>query len=378
MAKEVQAAVVEKRNDPFVVKNVLVDDQPGPKEVLVHIVASGICHSDEAVRVGDAGDLPLPIVLGHEGAGIVEKVGSAVSGVAVGDHVVLSYAYDGTCDNCLAGQPASCEQWVPLNMGSGKRPNGQPVFTDKDDTTQGLGSMFNQASFSTTTLVQESNVTVVGKDVDLRKVGPLGCGFVTGSGTVFNTLKPEPNSTMAIFGTGAVGSAALMAAKISGCAQIISVDIVPERLAMSKEIGATATVNSKEVDAVAAIKELTGGKGVDYAVDTTGLSAVMKQAVDAMGINGVFAPLAVSQKELDLVPFNDLVATQKSVVGVLMGNAVPQIEIKKLISFWQKGLYPFDKLEKTFKFADINEADRASTSGEVIKPVLIMDEDYTV
>ncbi|PTM23163.1 aryl-alcohol dehydrogenase [Lactobacillus sp. PFC-70] len=375
MAKEVQAAVVEATNGAFEIKNVLVDDQPGPNEVLVHIVASGICHSDEAVRVGDAGAIPLPIVLGHEGAGIVEKVGGSVTGINVGDHVVLSYDYDGTCDNCLAGMPASCENWTVLNMG-GRRPNGDATFTTKKG--QAVGNFFNQSSFSTTTLVQDRNVTVVGKDVDLRKVGPLGCGFVTGSGTVFNTLKPEPGSTMAIFGTGAVGAGALMAAKIAGCSQIISVDIKPNRLATAKEIGATDTVNSAEVDPVKAIKDLTGGHGVDYAVDTTGISSVMKQSVDALGINGVMAPLAVSPKELSLVPFGDLVAEQKSVVGVLMGNAVPQIEIKRLINFWQKGLYPFDKLEKTFKFSQINQADQASTSGAVIKPVLIMDEDYSV
>jgi len=375
MTKKVQAAVVEKRNAPFEMKQILVDDNPGPKEVLVHIVASGICHSDEAVRVGDAGDLPLPVVLGHEGAGIVEKVGNAVDGVKVGDHVVLSYDYDGTCDNCLAGQPASCVNWGPLNMG-GKRPNGQASFTKNDG--QEVSNFFNQSSFSTTTLVQDHNVTVVGKDVDLRKVGPLGCGFVTGSGTIFNTLKPEPGSSIAIFGTGAVGDGALMAAKVAGCTQIISVDIKSNRLETAIEIGATDTVNSAETDPVEAIHKLTNGKGVDYAVDTTGINSVMRQALDATGINGVFAPLAVAQTKLEIVPFIDLVSPQKTITGVVMGNAVPQIELKRLISLWQKGLYPFDKLEKMFKFADINEADKASTSGEVIKPVLIMDEDYTV
>ncbi|WP_125583388.1 NAD(P)-dependent alcohol dehydrogenase [Levilactobacillus cerevisiae] len=375
MTKKVQAAVVEKRNAPFEMKQILVDDNPGPKEVLVHIVASGICHSDEAVRVGDAGDLPLPVVLGHEGAGIVEKVGNAVDGVKVGDHVVLSYDYDGTCDNCLAGQPASCVNWGQLNMG-GKRPNGQASFTKNDG--QEVSNFFNQSSFSTTTLVQDHNVTVVGKDVDLRKVGPLGCGFVTGSGTIFNTLKPEPGSSIAIFGTGAVGDGALMAAKVAGCTQIISVDIKSNRLETAIEIGATDTVNSAETDPVEAIHKLTNGKGVDYAVDTTGINSVMRQALDATGINGVFAPLAVAQTKLEIVPFIDLVSPQKTITGVVMGNAVPQIELKRLISLWQKGLYPFDKLEKMFKFADINEADKASTSGEVIKPVLIMDEDYTV
>lgn len=375
MTKKVQAAVVEKRNAPFEMKQILVDDNPGPKEVLVHIVASGICHSDEAVRVGDAGDLPLPVVLGHEGAGIVEKVGNAVDGVKVGDHVVLSYDYDGTCDNCLAGQPASCVNWGPLNMG-GKRPNGQASFTKNDG--QEVSNFFNQSSFSTTTLVQDHNVTVVGKDVDLRKVGPLGCGFVTGSGTIFNTLKPEPGSSIAIFGTGAVGDGALMAAKVAGCTQIISVDIKSNRLETAIEIGATDTVNSAETDPVEAIHKLTNGKGVDYAVDTTGINSVMRQALDATGINGVFAPLAVAQTKLEIVPFIDLVSPQKTITGVVMGNAVPQIELKRLISLWQKGLYPFDKLEKMFKFADINEADKASTSGEVIKPVLIMDEEYTV
>ncbi len=373
MTKTITGAVIEKVNDPFKLEKIQVDDQPKAHEVLVHIVASGICHTDQAVRDGSAGAYAYPGIVGHEGAGIVEKIGDYVTTVHVGDHVVLSYDYDGTCKNCLRGHPSSCINWAKLNT-AGTRPDGSFAFS-KDDGTN-VSNFFNQSSFTTETLVQDRNVTVVGKDVDLRKVGPLGCGFITGSGTVFNGLNPKEGSTIAIVGTGAVGSGALMAAKIKGCEKIICVDIHDNRLAQAKELGATDTINSADEDWVAKVKELTNGQGVDYAIDTTGVAPVMHQAVDALASGGHLAPIAVTTKELSFQTWNELTAFQKHVDGVLMGDAIPQLAITTLINFWKAGKFPFDKLEKFYDFDQINEANDASLDGSVIKPVMIMDKDY--
>lgn len=373
MARQITGAVIEELNAPFKLETLEVDDQPKAHEVLVHIVASGICHSDEAVRNGSAGDYPYPGVVGHEGAGIVEKVGSSVTTVKEGDHVILSYDYDGTCQNCLTGHPSSCVNWGQLNF-AGVRPDGSVAFTREDGSP--IHNFFNQSSFTTETLVQERNVTVIDKDIDLRKVGPLGCGFVTGSGTVFNGLDPEEGSTIVIVGTGAVGSAALMAAKIKGCSKIICVDIHDSRLEMAKELGATDTINSLNEDWVKKVKELTNGQGVNYAIDTTGISAIMHQAITALASGGHLAPIAVTAKTLEFLPWNEITALQKHIDGVLMGDAVPQLGIQTLIDFWKAGDFPFDKLEKFYTFEQVNEANKASNDGSVIKPVMIIDNSY--
>lgn len=214
---------------------------------------------------------------------------------------------------------------------SGVRPDGDYDF--KEGSTN-IANMFNQSSFTTTTVVSERNAIKVDKDVDLRKVGPLGCGYVTGSGTVFNNLQPKPGETIAVFGTGAVGLAAMMAGRISGCTKIIAVDIVPSRLELAKELGATEVINSKEEDPVEKIKSLTNGYGVDYTVDTTGIPAVTRQAIDALAQGGTCAGVAVTPNKVEVGQWTDLSANDKSFVSVLMGDSVPQIDIPRLIEFY--------------------------------------------
>lgn len=373
MTNQVKAAVIEELDGEFKIETLNLASELAPHEVKVHIVASGICHTDEAVRNGQGGAFPYPGVVGHEGSGIIEEVGTAVRSCKPGDHVILCYDYDGYCKNCLNGRPAACLNWNALNM-EGHNADGGTPFSKEDGTS--VANFFNQSSFSTETIVDDRNITVIDDDIDLRKVGPLGCGFVTGSGTVFNGLKPEVGSSLVIFGTGAVGLGALMAAKITGCDKLICVDVVDSRLEIAKEIGADYTINSKNEYAVARIKEITNG-GADYAIDTTGITPVMKQAFDALTSGGKLAPLAVTRHEFKIEhPFADLTAFEKSVIGVLMGDAVPQKSIPQLLEFWKGGKFPFDKLEKFYKFDEINQANADSASGKVIKPVLIIDESY--
>lgn len=368
---KIKAAVVPEVGAQFEIRDNIDLHEVGPTDLQIHMVASGICHSDEAIRKGDA-SLGYPVILGHEGAGIVEKVGSEVKNFEVGDHVILSFYSDGTCDNCLKGMPTKCRSYAQYNL-SGVRADGEDHFQENG---QHISDMFNQSSFTTTTVVDQRNAVKIDKSFDLRKVGPLGCGYVTGSGTVLNTLKPKPGDTIAVFGTGAVGLAAMMAGRISGCIKVIAVDIVPERLELAKELGATHTINSKQEDAVAKIKELTGGYGVDWTVDTTGLPAVIKNAISALAQGGICAAIAVTPHLIELSTWNDLCVDDKKVVGVNMGDSIPQIDIPRLLEFYKLGWFDFDKTEKFYDFEEINQANADSVSGKTIKPVLIIDKDY--
>ncbi len=368
---KIKAAVVEKMGANFTIKDNIDLHEVGPTDLQIHMVASGICHSDEAIRKGDA-DLGYPVILGHEGAGIVEKVGEQVSNFQVGDHVILSFYADGICDKCLRGIPTQCRHYGDYNL-SGVRADGEDHFQENG---QHISDMFNQSSFTTTTVVDQRNAVKIDPDIDLRKVGPLGCGYVTGSGTVFNTLQPKPGDTIAVFGTGAVGLAAMMAGRISGCTKVIAVDIVPERLQLAKELGATHTINSKEADAVAQIKELTNGYGVDWTVDTTGVKTVITNAVQALAQGGTCAAIAVTPQLIQISTWNDLCVDDKKIIGVNMGDSIPQVDIPRLIEFYKLGMFDFDKTEKFYDFEDINQANADSVSGETIKPVLIIDKDY--
>jgi aryl-alcohol dehydrogenase len=256
----------------------------------------------------------------------------------------------------------------------GTRDDGSYVLNKEDGTP--VTNFFGQSSFCTYSLVHESNLTKVDSSVDLRIVGPLGCGFLTGSGTVLNGLKPEPGSTIAIFGTGSVGLAAMMAAKIAGCTKVIGIDINDNRLEIAKDLGATHVINSKNVDVLEEIKKITNNKGVNYTVDTTGVPAVMKTSIEVLAIGGVAAPVATTPKPIEVNPLNDLTFYNRSIKGVLMGNSIPQLTIPQLIEFFESGSFPINKLVEFYKFDDINQASEDSLSGKVIKPILIMDEDY--
>lgn len=368
---KIKAAVVDHKNADFEIRDDIDLTEMGPDDLQVHMVASGICHSDEALRIGDA-VIGYPIVLGHEGAGIVEKVGPEVTQFVPGDHVILSFYACGNCKNCLKGIPTQCENYAQNNL-SGTRPDGSAHFTENGHD---VADMFDQSSFTTTTVVRERNAVKVAKDLDLRKLGPLGCGYVTGSGTVLNTLKPKPGDTIAVFGTGAVGLAAMMAGRISGCTKVIGIDIVDSRLALAQELGATDVINSQNVDVVKAVRDLTDGRGVDFAVDTTGVTKVMEDSIQVLNQGGTTATIAVTPNHTDVDTWNDLCVNDKKIVGVNMGDSIPQIDIPRLIDFYKMGHFDFDKTEKFYKFEDINQANADSRSGKTIKPVLIIDPDY--
>ncbi|KPI27349.1 NAD(P)-dependent alcohol dehydrogenase [Streptomyces sp. NPDC054950] len=367
MSITTRAAVVESGGAPFTLSDVVLDD-PAPHEAVVRLVAAGLCHTDLGVASGGL-PFPLPGVLGHEGAGVVESVGSAVTGVAPGDHVVLSFTSCGDCRNCHGGHPAYCATWLPLNLIGGRRADGTSTIS-RDGEPLG-GHFFGQSSFAERALVDERSLVKVDPGVPLASIAPLGCGVQTGVGAVWNVLKPATGSTIVVLGAGAVGLSAVMAAALTPATTIIAVDRVAERLQLAKELGATHTVDASAVTPVEAVAEITGGQGADGIVETTGSTAVLRQGVDALAARGtlvvVGAPPFGSEVALDV---NGLLGG-KRVVGLTLGDSETQSFIPALVELVKEGRLPLDRLIATYPFADIDQAVRDMTAGRTIKPVLL-------
>jgi aryl-alcohol dehydrogenase len=365
-SRSIKAAIVRDKGADMVMENVTIG-QPADDEVLVRMVACGVCHTDISVR-DQLLPMPLPAVLGHEGAGVVEAVGRAVTSVAPGDHVVMSYAYCGSCEQCHSGHPAHCENVLPQCFG-GSRADGSTGIIDSSGVPI-HDHFFAQSSFAEYALANMRNVVKVPKDLPLEVLAPLGCGLQTGAGAVLQALKVTPGSTFVAFGIGAVGLAAIMAAKIAGATKVIAVDIHPERLQIAKELGATHTINGKETDPVAAIMEITG-KGADFTLEASGVGAVLRQAIDCLGIFGtcgiVGAPPLGSEVKIDVM---GVMIPGKRVMGIVQGDVISSTFIPMLIEFYRQGRFPFDRLIKHYDFADINQAIADSESGKTIKPVL--------
>lgn len=365
---EIQAMLTTKESDFN--KQSLQLDEPKADEVLVRIVASGVCHTDATVLDGSL-PVPYPAVLGHEGSGIVERVGSNVTTVEPGDHVVLGFSYCGHCDNCLEGNAGGCENMMELNFAGKNKYGVSPIHKEEQEVSQ----FFGQSSFATYSTVDEKNVVKIDKEADLRLLGPLGCGLMTGSGTVLNSLAPEAGTSFVVFGTGAVGLSGMMAAKIAGCYPIIAVDIHDSRLELAKELGATHTINSKNEDPAEKIKEITG-KGAHYSLETTGVPEVTLSAIRCLRVKGECATVAVGKRDLTINVTNEIMTKAVTLKGVVEGDAVPQLIIPKLVKFYQNGQFPFDKLVKFYEMDDIQQAFEDSANGSTIKPILIIDKEY--
>jgi len=357
---KITAAITHEQGAEFKLEELEIAE-PQANEVLIRIVASGVCHTDVMGR--DAAVTPYPAVLGHEGAGIVEKVGDSVSSVVPGDHVVLSFASCGHCKNCLSGKPAYCSDFGILNFGG----NMLDGTTRLQQHGHRVSNFFGQSSFATYAIANERSVVKVDKDVDLNLLGPLGCGIQTGSGAVFNSLKPSFGESIVIFGAGGVGLSAVMAAKVVGCSKVIAVDVVDSRLELAKELGATHVLNSKKVDVVEEIRRITDG-GTNYSLDTTGVPVVVSQAVEAIQVLGTAAFVIVAP-DLSKSP---TFTYGKRVIGIVEGDSVPQLFIPQLIEYYKDGRFPFDKLVKFYEFSEINQAFADSKSGIAVKPIIKM------
>ncbi|TDR51099.1 aryl-alcohol dehydrogenase [Halomonas ventosae] len=361
---QIQAAVTPAQGSDFEWQAVELAE-PALGEVRVRIVATGVCHTDAVAR--DLGIAPFPIVLGHEGAGVVEALGGGVTGLAVGDHVVLSFAHCGRCGHCLTGHPTVCDTFNELNFGGAMDDGGYRLARDGE----ALATFFGQSSFATHAVVSARNAVKVDPEVDLALLGPLGCGIQTGAGTVLNRLKPDFGTSLVVYGCGAVGLSAIMAASIAGCRHIIAVDVHDSRLALARELGATHALNGKHDDVVERIGEITGG-GSEFAVETTGVPAVVRQSLQALRPLGVSAIVGVTP-EVTLDVHQDLMAEGKSMIGVIEGDSVPRVFIPQLVAYHKAGRFPFDGMVTFYAPEQINQAFEDSKNGTTVKPVLRFD-----
>jgi aryl-alcohol dehydrogenase len=341
--------------------------EPGSDDILVRIAGCGLCHTDVKALAGGMG-VPKPAVLGHEGAGVVERVGERVAGIQPGDHVVLTYDSCGACRACTGGNPAYCAQTTALNFTDGRF--GEPgTFTKGSERVH--GHFFGQSSFANYAMAKPRNTVVVRKDAPLEILGVLGCGVQTGAGAVMNALRPEPESSIAIFGVGPVGLSAALGAVIRGCSQIVAVDVLPQRLEMAKKLGATHTVLAgPDTNPASAIRRNFPG-GVNYALDTTGRPEAGRHAIAALAPKGTFGFVTIPAGGLQLNMYT-VFLQGLSVRGIVQGDSVPHTFIPQLIDLFLAGRFPFDRFLTRYAFSEINQAISDQAAGKAIKPVFSM------
>lgn len=339
-------------------------------EVRVRVVATGVCHTDVSAAQGVI-PFPLPAVLGHEGAGVVEEVGDRVGRATVGDRVLMSFTSCGRCARCRGGHPAYCDVHLLLNLLGGRRADGSATITAGGRELN--AHFFGQSSFATQAIVDERSLVLLPRDTsddELVRFAPLGCGLQTGAGTVLNELRPTPGSTLVVTGAGAVGLAAVMAGRMTGAARIIAVDRIPARLGLAQELGATDVVDTTDRDLQEAVADLTGGRGADVAVETTGSTAVLDALIGALAVRGrcavVGAPPAGSRASFDV----QALLPGRAIRGVTLGDSEPEGFVPFLVEEYRRGRFPMHRLQRTYPFADIERAVADAADGSTIKPVL--------
>lgn len=364
LTMKINAAVVRESGGSFALETLELDE-PRADEVLVRISGVGICHTDLICR-DQQYPVPLPVVLGHEGSGIVEKVGKDVKGLLAGDPVVLSFCTCGHCDNCLEGLPSRCLSIFESNF-SGCREDGSHTLWHQEDPVN--GHFFGQSSFASHVIAHQKNTVKVSKDVPIELLGPLGCGIQTGAGTVMNALQPEAGSSIAVFGCGAVGLSAVMAANAVGCTNIFAIDPNPHRLELASELGATFTLNPTEENPVEAIQQQLP-IGVDYSIECTGIPDVFRQAVDSLSVTGTCALVGAAPMGTEVSLDMNSIMFGRSIIGVIEGDSVPQLFIPKLVDLYQNGKFPIDKLVTFYSLDEINQAVKDAEQGKVIKAIL--------
>lgn len=342
-------------------------DEPRADEVLVRVVATGLCHTDLTVPTMLPAEM-FPHVFGHEGAGVVEAVGPDVSGIEVGDHVVMSFRSCGACGPCAAGDVGYCEQNLLLNY-MGMRPDGSTTMRRGEQAV--FGSFFGQSSFARHALAYADNCVVVDRGLDLSLLAPFGCGFQTGAGTVLNVLRPAADESLVVFGAGAVGLSAVAAARGSGVATVVAVDPAPSRRAVAEAYGAVPLDPAEEGAAAVEerVRDLTGG-GASYVIDTTALPPVVLQAQRSLRARGTLVALGLGAPEYTIDAI-DLLQSGKVVRSSIEGDADPQRMVPELVGLRAAGRFDVDHLVTTYPFERIADAVADVTAGKVVKPVLV-------
>ncbi|SGZ20190.1 BQ5605_C021g09251 [Microbotryum silenes-dioicae] len=419
-----KALILSEVNAPFELREVVVDD-PRRGEVLVKMIACGVCHSDLSVQ---SGVLPgqFPSCLGHEGAGMyvtclsrssVESVGPDVTGLEKGDSVLLSFNFCSDCRLCHAKKTSQCKAWLPLNFSLARSGEGKPHFAEDSETGEPIAGMFfGQSSFSEYTLAAANSVSrghtissdililhAIGVDAfqcvkipafsELALLAPLGCGIQTGSvgymgfvdsrtfltslcppcraGSVLNVLKPASDSFVGVWGLGGVGVAAICAAAYLGVKTIIAIDIVPSRLELARECGATHCINGKTEDVEARIKEITGGEMLDFAIEASGVKACMYAAWGLLGSGGKLCQLGVFSQGTEFsLDINVAQVRHLSFVGNVEGASHSPVFIPQLLEMRRAGFLPLEKFTAQYPITEFEAAFKAMKDGSVIKPIL--------
>lgn len=364
---QIQAAVVHQRSGPFVIEPVELC-APRADEVILRVVASGLCQTDLHARDGYY-ESPYPAVYGHEGAGVVHAVGSAVRALKPGDHVVMSYPWCGACANCARQMPNYCVHGRSLKS-AGTRADGSTLLAKNGAPL--YSAFFQQSSFGTFALTQERYAVKVRDDAPLEQLGPLACGGQTGAGAVLNVLKPTAGDGFAVFGVGAVGLSALMAAKIAGCDPIVAVDVHDHRLELARDLGASHTINARSSDDLAAAIRRIAGGGVRHAVDTSAAPSVLRAAVECLMPAATCVLLGSARKGTEVALEMPFVQQGRVLRGVVQGDSVPQQFIPKLVDLIMDGKFPIETMITFYDFGDIERAAKDSAAGVAVKPVLRM------
>jgi aryl-alcohol dehydrogenase len=362
-----RAAILEHPAAPFTTTTVELGD-PGTGEVLVRLVATGLCHTDLGVQAGGI-PRPFPGIVGHEGAGIVEKVGPGVTSVSTGDQVLMSFTSCGDCASCAGGHPAYCASWLPRNlMGALRAADSAQVTRDGEEVG---GHFFGQSSFAEYAIADERSLVVVPPDADLTVLAPLGCGVLTGFGSMWNVLDPGEGDTVAVYGTGAVGMAGLIAASLRSPAVLIAIDMVDSRLETARSLGATHTINAGSEDVAARIAEITGGAGVKSSFDTTGNPGVARSALDAASTGGTVLVCGAPPPGTEIAVDIQGILTGKILRGVTMGDSNPAELIPQLIELHADGKLPLERFQQRYSIDEVQQAAEDMHRGMTVKPVIV-------
>lgn len=364
-----RAAVMYEHNQPVVVEELDLQE-PKADEVLVRTAASGVCHSDLSVVTG-AIYYDAAVALGHEGAGVIEHVGSDVEGFQAGDHVILSFvSYCGDCRMCQMEKVCLCESY---NVARGFLLDSTYRLYNKSG--QGILQMARIATMSEYMVVPHQNLVKIDKDYALEKAALVGCGVTTGVGAVLNTAKVIPNSSVAVIGTGGVGLNAIQGAVLAKADMIIAVDITEKKLNYAKNFGATEVVNAANNDPVEAVREMTNGRGVDYAFEVIGNPDTIQQAYQMTRAAGKVTIVGIAHHEKNFsIPAQQFVTSEKQIIGSFYGSCHPRVDMPKLLNLYTEGKLKLDELiTKHYELDDINQAFADMEAGENARGVILFN-----
>jgi aryl-alcohol dehydrogenase len=367
---DITAAVVRSPSSEFTIEQLTLA-APGPGEVLVKIVAVGLCHTDIATRDGVI-PFPMPGVLGHEGSGHVLEVGPGVTKVAPGDAVALSFSSCGKCPSCASGSPAYCRMFMPLNYAGSRLDGTSPLSSPNGER---IGSVFfGQSSFATHAIAGECNVVKLPDDAPLEIVGPLGCGVQTGAGAVMRSFAAPAGSSIVVLGGGSVGLSAVLGAVVQGLAHIIVVEPYASRRVLALELGATHVIDPAAGDLTEQIRAIVPD-GVDYVYDTTGRPDVIEAAVAGLTNRGTLGLVGVPSDPAAAISLNIISAIIQGITvkGIVEGDSDPDVFIPELLALHAAGRFPFDKMITRLPFSQINEAVELQHRGDAVKVVLVHD-----